>query len=435
MNLLIKNARVLDAAGEIDEVCDVCVADGFILTLIRQGSSDWPTDFQPDEIIEAQGQYLFAGIVDLAAWLREPGLDHKAILATETYAAATSGITSLCYQPERDAGFNNAAQVNLIKDINAKLNYATVHVIGNLTLSLAGEQLSNIGGLRRAGCVALSNGWEPLANLRVMRRAMEYATTHEFTVFMYPLAHELAADGCAHEGEVATCLGLPAVPAVAETMAVAQTLALMEMTGTRVHFCRLSAAGSVRLIRQAKQDGLPVSADVAVHQLFLSDMNIVDFDPLCHVKPPLRSHADREALLQGLRDGTIDAICSDHQPHEVDAKLATFQDTEPGISALETLLPLAMRLVQTQELDLLTVLRKLTYAPASIIQSEAGRLTAGAPADLVLFNPDTAWTLQLEKMHSMGKNTPFAGWNFTGSVGRTFLAGRTVYQSSAKNTM
>lgn len=433
MKRLIKNALVLDAAEQWDEVCDVCIADGAILSLIRQGSSEWPADFQPDEIIEAQGQWLFAGVVDLATWLREPGLDHKATLATETYAAAASGITSLCYQPERDAGFNNAAQVNLIKDINAKLNYATVHVIGNLTLSLAGEQLSNIGGLRQAGCVAVSNGWEPFANLRVMRRAMEYATTHDFTVFMYPLAHELAADGCAHEGEIATRLGLPAIPAVAETMAVAQTLALMEMTGTRVHFCRLSTAGSVRLIRQAKQDGLPVSADVAVHQLFLSDMNILDFDPLCHVKPPLRSQIDRDALLQGLRDGTIDAICSDHQPHEVDAKLAPFQETEPGISALETLLPLAMRLVETDELDLLTVLRKLTYAPATIINSDLGRLAVGAAADLVLFNPDTTWTLQLEKMHSMGKNTPFAGWRFNGSVERTFLAGRTVYPLSSNS--
>lgn len=433
MKRLIKNALVLDAAEQWDEVCDVCIADGAILSLIRQGSSEWPADFQPDEIIEAQGQWLFAGVVDLATWLREPGLDHKATLATETYAAAASGITSLCYQPERDAGFNNAAQVNLIKDINAKLNYATVHVIGNLTLSLAGEQLSNIGGLRQAGCVAVSNGWEPFANLRVMRRAMEYATTHDFTVFMYPLAHELAADGCAHEGEIATRLGLPAIPAVAETMAVAQTLALMEMTGTRVHFCRLSTAGSVRLIRQAKQDGLPVSADVAVHQLFLSDMDILDFDPLCHVKPPLRSQVDRDALLQGLRDGTIDAICSDHQPHEVDAKLAPFQETEPGISALETLLPLAMRLVETDELDLLTVLRKLTYAPATIINSDLGRLAVGAAADLVLFNPDTTWTLQLEKMHSMGKNTPFAGWQFNGSVERTFLAGRTVYPLSSNS--
>ncbi len=431
MKLLIENARVLDAAAHLDAVRDVYIAEGLIASVNAPG--DRPLDFKPEQVINAQGQWLLPGIVDLAASLREPGLDHKATLATETRAAAASGITTLCYQPEPEVNFNNSAQVNFIRDINAGLAYANVQVIGNLTFKLEGKQLSNMGGLRRAGCVAVTNAWKPLEDLRVMRRAMEYASTHDLTVFVFSLDHGLAAGGCIHEGEISTRLGLPAIPAAAETVAVAQTLALMTMTGTRVHFCRLSSAGSVRLIRQAKQDGLAVTADVAAHQLFLTDRDLLDFNPLCHVRPPLRAQSDREALLEGVCDGTIDAICSDHQPHELDAKLAPFQQTEPGISGLETLLALTMRLVQQGDLDELTALRKLTVAPADIIRSPAGRLAKASPADLVLFNPDSQWVLQLDRLLSMGKNTPFAGWHFTGEVERTLLAGKTVYQKTIKS--
>ncbi|WP_020393535.1 dihydroorotase [Thiolinea disciformis] len=430
MNLLISHARVIDPASGRDEITNVCVQDGKILALANDGHV--PKSFAPSETVNARGLWLFPGVIDLAAWLREPGLDHKATLASETRAAAASGVTTLCYQPEPATSINNSAPVNLIRDINTALGKVHIAVVGNLTLKLEGKKLSNMGGLRRAGCVGVTNGWQPVADLKVMRRALEYATTHDLTVFVYPLEHELAGGGCVHEGEVSTRLGLPAIPAAAETVAVAQTLALMEMTGTRVHFCRLSAAGSVRLIRQAKQDGFKVTADVAAHQLHLTEMDVVDFNPLCHVQPPLRSQADREALLQGLKDGTIDAICSDHQPHELDAKLAPFQQTEAGISSLETLLPLTLRLVESGDLSLQQALGKLTYQPASVIHSSAGRLTAGAPADLVLFNPDSLWDFSLEKMRSMGKNTPFAGWSFKGHVVRTLLAGKTVFQREAE---
>jgi dihydroorotase len=241
------------------------------------------------------------------------------------------------------------------------------------------------------------------------------------------MEHALAASGFMHEGEVSARLGMPAIPSAAETVAVAQTLALASHTGARVHICRLSARLSVRLIRQAKESGVDVTADVAAHQLFLTEVDVADFNPLCHVMPPLRSTRDQAALREGLADGTIDAICSDHQPHELDAKLAPFQQTAPGISALETLLPLSLRLVDEGVLSLNQALQKVTAAPATIIHSDAGKITVGAPADLVLFNPDSLWELDVNKMHSDGRNTPFAGWSFNGAVERTLLAGQTVY--------
>ncbi|SDZ92430.1 dihydroorotase [Thiothrix caldifontis] len=424
MSLLIRNARVIDPASGLDGQRTVLI-DGGRITALAEASAA----FSADETIDAQGLWVFPGAVDLAACLREPGLDHKATLASETFAAASSGITTLCYQPEPGANFDNAAQVKLIYDLNRRAHYANVEVLGNLTQGLKGQQLSNMASLKRAGCVGMSNGRQPFHSLQTLRRAMEYAATHDLTVFIYPVEHALAAGGFMHEGEVSARLGLPAIPSAAETVAVAQTLALASHTGAKVHFCRLSAKLSVRLIRQGKDSGLDITADVAAHQLFLTDMDVSDFNPLCHVMPPLRSARDLDALREGLADGTIDAICSDHQPHEVDAKLAPFQQTEPGISALETLLPLTLRLVEDGVLSLPEALRKITAGPATIIDSEAGQINVGAPADLVLFDPSALWELDLNTMHSNGRNSPFGGWNFNGAVKRTLLAGKTVFSS------
>lgn len=423
MSLLIRNARVIDPANQVDGQRNILIHNGKIAALAEATAG-----CSAEATIDASGLWLFPGAIDLSAWLREPGLDHKATLQSETLAAAASGITTLCYQPEPGASFDNAAQVKLIDDLMRHASpLARVEVIGNLTLGLKGEQLSNMGSLKKAGCVGVSNGLQAFDNLQILRRAMEYAATHGLTVFIYPLEHALATDGCVHEGEVSARLGLPAIPSAAETVAVAQTLALAGHTGARVHFCRLSARLSVRLIRQAKESGLDISADVAAHQLFLTEMDVADFNPLCHVMPPLRSARDRDALREGLADGTIDAICSDHQPHEVDAKLAPFQQTAPGISALETLLPLTLRLVEENVLSLPEALRKITSGPAAIIHSEAGHISVGAPADLVLFDPDNLTEIDLQTMHSAGRNTPFAGWNFNGAVKHTLLAGRSVF--------
>lgn len=425
MKTVVHNARLVGCVLDVDSKArSLGMADGKIAFI-----GDEPEGFNAERYIDAKDLTVMPGCVDLAAWLREPGLDYKATLASETYAAIASGITTLTYQPEPAAMVGNSAQFNLIQDINRNLGYSHIRVLGNLTQDLQGERLSNMGGLKRAGCVGVTNGWQPLQSLRVQRLAMEYASTHNITVFIYPLEVALAAGGMVHEGAVASRLGFAAIPSAAETVAVAQTLALIEMTGTRVHFCRLSAEGSVRLIRQAKAQGLPVTADVAAHQLFLTEIDVADFNPLCHVRPPLRSERDREALIEGLADNTIDAICSDHQPHEIDAKLAPFQQTEPGISALETLLPLTLRLVEQGYLSLEQAIAKVTSAPAAIIHDAAGRLQVGAPADIVMLDLEALWTLEYESMLSQGKNTPFAGWSFNGKVRQAWLAGRHIYRT------
>lgn len=422
MSLLIRNARVVCPTTGLDGLRNILVHDDKIAGLAEIGNG-----FSAQQEINASGLWLFPGAIDLAAWLREPGLDHKATLRSETRAAAAAGVTTLCYQPEPGANFDTAAQVHLIDDLNRKDKQAHVEIVGNLTQSLKGEQLSNMGSLKRAGCIGVTNGWQPFKSLQILRRAMEYAATHNLTVFIYPLEHNLAAGGYIHEGEISARLGLPAIPSAAETVAVAQTLALASHTGARVHLCRLSTRLSVRLVRQAKESDLPISADVAAHQLFLTEVDVADFNPLCHVMPPLRSARDRDALREGLADGTIDAICSDHQPHELDAKLAPFQQTAPGISAVETLLPLTLRLVDEGVLSLSQALSKVTTAPAHIIGSTAGRIAVGAPADLVLFDPEALWELNIQHMLSEGKNTPFAGWSFNGAVKRTLLAGQSVF--------
>lgn len=421
MSLLIRNVRVLDPATGSDGVNDVLLADGVIQALGQQLAD------HAAEVIDASGQWLMPGAVDLGCWLRAPGLDHKATIASEARAAAAGGVTTLCYQPEPAAHVESAAQYSLIQALSRDAPYAHVEVIGNLTKKLQGVQLANMRGLKNAGCVAVSNGWQSCENLNTLRKALEYAATHDLTVFLFPLEHALVNGGCVHEGEVSTRLGLPGIPAAAETVAVAQALALIELTGTRVHFCRLSAAGSVRLLRQAKASGLAVTSDVAAHQLFLTENDMLDYNPLCYVRPPLRAEVDREALLLGLQEGSIDAICSDHQPHEADAKMAPLQQTEPGISGLETLLPLTLRLVEDGTLSLLEAIRKITVLPADIIKGKAGRIAVGAPADLVLFDPDRFWSFATDAMHSCGKNSPFNGWHFQGGVTATLLAGQRVY--------
>lgn len=418
----ILNARIIDPSCQHDSCSNLYVDEGKIAAI---GSTF--KGFEADKTIDASGKWLIPGLVDLATYLRDPGADYKASIQSETFAAASAGITTLCFQPEPDVLVNNAANVNLINEINSRSNTAHIQVIGNLTSDLQGESLSNMGSLKKAGCVAVSNGLQPMKDLHTLRMAMEYAATHELTVFIHPFEHALAQNGCVHAGSVATRIGLPGIPVAAETAALAQAISLVTATGAKTHFCRLSAAESVTLIESAKMQGLPITADVAAHQLFLTEIDVIDFNPLCHTLPPLRTIRDKNALRQGLRTGVIDAICSDHQPHEIDAKLAPFQQTEPGISALETLLPLTLKLVEEDVLDLPQALKLVTSNPAKILGIPVGSLQEGQDASMVIFDPNELWELQAETMHSAGKNTPFIGQGFAGQVISTLLAGEIVY--------
>ncbi len=423
MRFVISNAHIIDPDSGYNAVSNLYVHKKKIAHI---GQTP-PAGFTADHTIDASGQFLFPGIIDLAAYLREPGQEFKASMESETLAAVSAGITQLFYMPEPLTSIDNMPMVKLIMKQGRALKKARVKVIGAITQDLAGEQLTNMGGLKYAGCAGVSNQRQPFASTRTLRMAMDYAATFDLPLFLHPIEHSLTGSGCVHEGFVATRMGLPGIPVAAETTAVAQIITLIEELDIPVHLCRLSAANSVEMVRAAKQRGLSVTADVAAHQLFLTEMDISDFNPLCHVQPPLRSERDMEALRHGVADGTIDAICSDHQPHEIDAKLAPFQQTEPGISALETLLPLVMRLVEENSMPIETAIASVTIRPATITRSKQGRLQPGKKADFTLFDPDDFWQLRADELLSQGKNTPFEGWSFSGRSSKTYIKGKCVF--------
>lgn len=422
MRIVIRNGRVIDPAAGVDAELDLFIADKRIIAL-----GDAPEGFAAERELDATGRVVCPGLVDLCARLREPGLEHKATIASETAAAAAAGVTTLCCPPDTDPVIDTPAVAQLVRRRAQQAGYARLFPLGALTQGLAGEQLSEMAELLEAGCVGVGNV-VPLGNSQIMRRAMEYAATQDLTVFVTAEDPWLHNGGCAHEGAVATRLGLPGIPEAAETAAVARDLALIEQTGVRAHFCRLSTARAVRMIARARFDGLPVTADVAAHQLWLTEEHVGEFDSQCHVLPPLRTAYDRDGLREGLAGGVIGAVCSDHQPHEADAKLAPFGATEPGISGLETLLPLTLRLVREQVLSLPEAVARLTSQPAEILRIDAGTLATGAPADVCVFDPDAAWILEPRALVSRGGNTPFAGWTLHGRVTHTLLGGKVVFE-------
>lgn len=422
--IAILNGRLIDPANGIDEITGLYIAEGKVLAI-----SERPPGFEADQIIDAGGKILCPGLIDLNAHLREPGQEHKATIASETAAAARSGITTLCCAPDTDPVIDSPAVIELIRRRAKQSGKAMVLPIGALTQGLGGEIISEMAALKEAGCVAVSNVHRPLKNTLVERRALEYAATYDVLVFLRPEDLHLRDNGCVHEGPIATRLGLPGIPSAAECVAVARDLALAAQTGARIHFRGISAATSLRMIRRAQGDGLPVSADVPAHQLHLTEQDVDQFNSQCHVTPPLRTLQDREALREGVATGVISAICSDHQPHEPDAKLLPFPSTAPGISALETLLPLTLKLVEDGVLSLSAAIARVTAGPAAILGIEAGRLGIGDRADICIFDPDHAWIFAEAEMLSAGRNTPFLGWHFNGLVTHTLFEGRIVYQN------
>lgn len=412
-SILIQNVRVLCPASGIDKITDVRIADGRISHIGRAPAAD--------ETIQAQGHWLMPGVIDLAARLREPGATAKATIASETKAALGAGITTLVMPPDTKPIADTPAVVDRIHAKAAQAGGASVRVLGALTVGLHGEALGELSALKAAGVVGVTNGAAPLANLLVARRALEYAHGLGLTVHVLALDASLANHGCAHEGAMATKLGLPSIPVAAEVAAIRQWISLVEDTGAAVHFCRLSSARAAELVESAQARRLPVTADVAAHQLFLTDAALEGFNALAHVLPPLRSADDRDALRGALAKGVIGSICSDHQPHEADAKVNPFPLTEPGISGLETLLPLALRLVEAGVLSPLQCAARLSAGPAAVLRMPAPRIAVGEVAKLTLLDPIVHWTLVTEAMQSRGRNTPFAGQSFHGRAVRTFI--------------
>jgi dihydroorotase len=420
--ILIKDGRIIDPANKIDRIGSVYIADGKIASVTNE-----PAGFKADRIIDANNKIVSPGFIDLSTRLREPGQSRKATFASETAAAAASGITTMCLQPDTIPVIDARAVAELIKDQAEKTGYTQILPIAALTQKLEGIELSAMLALKDAGCVAVSNANQPVKNLLVLRRAMEYAASHDLLLIFRPNDVWLANNGCVHEGKLSTRYGLPSIPDAAETIALAQCLELAELTGCRVHFGQISSRRSVIKLHQAKKYGLAVSADVAIHQLHLTEDDMIPFDSAYHVLPPFRSIRDKEALREGLANGTIDSICSDHQPHDLDAKLGAFPETEPGISSLETLLPLMLRLVAQRAISLEQGVAALTHKPAHILQLNIGALALGFAADICIFDTEQDWQVNSENWRSQGVNTPFWGQNFKGKVTHTIQAGKLIH--------
>ncbi len=418
----ISNGHIIDPVNKIDQIGSVYIADGKILSVLEQ-----PSDFVADTVIDAENKVVCPGFIDLSVRLRDPGQSYKGTIQSETAAAASAGVTSLCLPPDTRPVIDTQAVVELINDKSEKANYTQVYPIGALTFSLAGVELSSMAALKQAGCIAVSNASAPISSLLVFRRAMEYASSHDLLVIYHPDEASLSNKGCAHEGAVATRYGLPGIPDASESTAVAQCLELAELTGCRVHFSQISSKRSAIKIQQAKKYGLKVTADVAIHQLHLTENDIEPFNSAYHVLPPFRSEKDKQRLRESLANETIDAICSDHQPHDLDAKLGAFPETEPGISALETLLPLTLSLVKDNAITLSQGIAALTQNPAHILNIQRGALTTGFSADICIFDPSLQWEVNQENWKSAGKNTPFWGKTLKGRVTHTLQSGNIIY--------
>ncbi len=423
MNIQIKNGRLIDPANAVDEVTDLYIQDNKVAALARA-----PAGFQADLVIDAENSIVCPGLVDIRARLREPGHEHKGTIESETQAAAHGGVTTLCTPPDTDPIIDTPAVVDLIQHRVLKAGKCNVVNLGALTVGLEGHQLSEIARLKQAGCVGITNSYNYISDAKVMRLAMEYVASLDMTLFLHAQDQSLVAQGCAHEGEISTRLGLEGISESAETIAVSRDLILIEQTGVRAHFCQLSTANAVKMIARAQHDGLPVTADVAIHHLHLTDMDIGYFNSQCHVSPPLRSRRDLEGLRSSVCNGAVTTICSDHQPHDVDAKLAPFAQTEPGISSIETLLPLSLRLVEETGLSLSGLIATLSCEPAKVLGIDAGTLGVGSQADVCIFDPESYWTVSEQNFQSQGKNSPFIGWELKGRVTHTILGGELVYQ-------
>ncbi len=418
MNIEINNGRVIDPAQGLDRIASVFVASGKIAAI---GAP--PAGWHPQRTIDAHGLVVAPGLIDCSARLREPGLEYKATLESEVEAAVAGGVTSLACPPDTDPPLDEPGLVEMLKHRARLLNRAHVYPIGALTLGLAGGALTEMNELSEAGCVAFSHADVPLVDTQLLLRALQYAATFGLRVWLRPQDAHLAKGGVAHDGEVATRLGLAPIPAAAETIALSTIFALIRETGVRVHLCRLSTAEGVAMVRAAKHEGLPVTCDVSIHHLHLCDIDIGWFDPQAHMIPPLRGTRDRAALRAGVADGTIDVICSDHTPVDDDAKQLPFAEAAPGATGLELLLPLTLKWAAEERVGLPAALAKITRAPALLLGIDAGTLAVGRPADVCVFDPAAHWRVERSSLKSQGKNTPFIGVEVPGRVKHTLIDG------------
>ena len=433
MKLLIKQGRLVDPASGLDRIGDLAIAGDRII-----GLGDVSAEFAPDRTIDASGLVVAPGLVDLAARLREPGHEHEGMLESELAAAAAGGVTSLVCLPDTDPPLDEPGLVEMLKFRARRLSRCRLFPLGALTRGLAGETLTEMAELTEAGCVGFSQAEVPIVNTLTLQRALQYAATYGYTVWLRPQDAWLGG-GVAASGAVATRLGLTGVPVAAETIALATLFELVRATGTRLHLCRLSSAAGVALLRAAKAEGLPVTADVSINSLHLTDTDIGYFNAAMRVTPPLRQQRDRDALQAALADGTIDALVSDHTPVSADEKTLPFAEATAGATGLELLLGLALHWGEQQGLGLGPTLARITCAPVAVLGTalgslahSAGRLVAGGVADVCVFDEQSRWPVRADALVSQGKHTPFAfetsGFELRGRVHTTVVAGSVAFE-------
>ncbi|MFN5348539.1 MAG: dihydroorotase [Polaromonas sp.] len=431
MKIVIKNGRVMDPASKFDAVCDVAIAGGRIVSIGQTGP-----DFAANKIIDATGCVVAPGLIDLSARLREPGYEHEGMLESELAAAVAGGITCLVCPPDTDPVLDEPGLVEMLKFRAEKLHRSRVFPLGALTRGLHGQALTEMVELTESGCVGFSQAEVPLASTQVLMRAMQYAASFGYGVWLRPQELHLGK-GVAASGPLATRLGLSGVPVAAETIALHTIFELMRATSARVHICRISSAAGVALVAQAKAEGLAVTCDVSINSLHLTDTDIGYFDSRMRLDPPLRQQRDRDALRQGLRDGTIDALVSDHTPVDEDAKTLPFAEAEPGATGLELLLSMALKWGdQNDKRALMRALQVLTSAPARVLGASlgalalsAGQLVKGGVADVCVFDPAAEWTAAPAALRSQGKHTPFSSHLLPGKVRYTLVGGHLAFQS------
>jgi len=419
------NARLLDPKSELDAI-GALLTEG---TRIADVGPDLFAEGVPEgiETVDCAGRCLAPGLIDMHVHLREPGHEHKETIATGSLSALAGGVTSLCSMPNTDPVIDNVGLIEFIQRRAREAKGVKVYPFAAVTKNLGGKQLTEFGMLAEAGAIAFTDDGLPVTDSQVMRRALSYAKTFDLMISQHAEDLSLSGCGCMAEGEVATRLGLDGIPEISETIVVERDIRLVELTGGRYHVAHISTAQAVDCVRRAKARGLQVTCEAAPHHFSLTDLDVGDYRTFAKMAPPLRSEDNRAAIVEGLKDGTIDAIATDHAPHDQESKRLPMAHAANGIVGLETLLPLSLELYHRGHLTLLDLLRRLTSAPAELLNLPAGHLTKGAPADLVLFDPDAPWVVDTSKFHSMSKNSPFDGRPVQGRALRTIVDGRTLF--------
>ena len=429
MTIVIKNGRVIDPANGLDEPKDLLIDKGRIKALESPGSISFDAGEKPS-VIDAKGCVVCPGLIDMHVHFREPGFEYKETITSGCRSAAAGGFTSVAVMPNTNPVNDTRAVTEHILSLARTEDIINVYPIAAITQKLEGERLSEMADLKDAGAIAFSDDGRPVISNELMRRAFEYSKMFKLPLIQHSEMLDLTEGGCMNEGMVSTELGLKGMPTEAEDIMVYRDIALLEKTGGRLHVAHISSKNSVDLVRQAKSRGLSVTCEVAPHHFTLTDEAVRGYDTNTKMSPPLRAIDDVEAIKEGLQDGTIDIIATDHAPHDIADKQVEYQNACFGIVGLETALPLSLKLVDEKILSMGDVIKKLTSTPADIFNLKAGSLSLGNKADILIFNPNLEYSIDISKFHSKSKNSPFDGWKVKGKVIHTLVKGKTAYSAN-----